>query len=327
MKLFQSFIRNPVKVSVGVLIVALFGAISLVTMPKQLIPAVQNPVLSVETRWPGASPQEIEREIVQEQEEQLAAIEGLIKMTSRCRDSQADITLEFAVGTNIEDAMMRVNTRLQQVREYPINAKEPVIEASDASDSPIARFALTARPPSKEEIAAFQKSHPALADALEPSRRAVNTGLRVFRLTELVKEKGEQHPELAELLPREVDLQEVRKIAEDLIEPQLERVPGVSEADTYGGQEEELQVIVDPERLAARQLTIDDVRRALGGQNKDTSGGNLWEGKRRWVIRTLGQFRDPEHVKKQVLASDDGNPVYVGDVAEVRIAYKKLDSL
>ena len=327
MKLFDSFIRNPVKVSVGVLIVALFGSISLVTMPKQLIPAVQNPVLSVETSWPGASPQEIEREIVQEQEEQLAAIEGLVKMTSQCRDSNADITLEFAVGTDIEDAMMRVNTRLQQVREYPINAKEPVIEASDVSDRPIARFALTSRPPSVEKISAFQESHPDLADALQPSLRAANTGLRVFRLRELYRTLGDEHPELADLLPAEVNLQEVRKISEDLIEPQLERVPGVAEADTYGGQEEELQVVVDPERLAARQLTIEDVRVALGGQNKDTSGGNLWEGKRRWVIRTLGQFRDPEHVKSQVLASDNGAPIYVADVADVRVAYKKLDSL
>ena len=327
MKIFETFIRNPVKVSVGVLIVALFGSISLFTMPKQLIPAVQNPVLSVETRWPGASPQEIEREIVQEQEEQLAAIEGLIKMTSRCRDSSADITLEFAVGTDIEDAMMRVNTRLQQVREYPINANEPVIEASDVSDSPIARFALTARPPTIEKIEAFQSAHPELEELLESSRTAGNTGLRVFRLQQLYDEVGGQHPELKELLPPQLDLQDVRKISEDLIEPQLERVPGVSEADTYGGQEEELQVIVDPERLAARQLTIDDVRAALGGQNKDTSAGNVWEGKRRWVVRTLGQFRDPEHVKRQVLAIEDGMPVYVGDVAEVQLAYKKLESI
>ena len=327
MKIFESFIQNPVKVSVGVLIVALFGSISLFTMPKQLIPAAQNPVLSVETDWPGASPQEIEREIVQEQEEQLAAIEGLVKMTSICRDSEAEITLEFVVGTDIEDAMLRVNTRLQQVREYPINANEPVIEASDAADSPIARFALTARPPTLEKIMAFQAAHPELTEALEPSRKAGNTGLRVFRLQQLFDKLGIQHPELKELLPPEIDLQAVRKISEDLIEPQLERVPGVAEADAYGGQEEELQVIVDPERLAARQLTIGDVRIALSGQNKDTSAGNVWEGKRRWVVRTLGQFRDPEHVKQQVLASEDGLPVYVGDVADVCLAYKKQESI
>ena len=201
MKLFEQFIRNPVKVSVAVLIVALFGSISLVTIPKQLIPAVQNPILSVRTTWPGASPREIEREIVQEQEDQLAAIEGLIKMSSRCNDSSAEITLEFVVGTDIEDAMMRVNTRLQQVREYPIDAKEPVIEASDVSDSPIARFALTARPPSKEEIIAFQQQHPGLAEQLQPCVTTDNSALRVYRLNQLFEQIGEQHPELAELLP------------------------------------------------------------------------------------------------------------------------------
>ena len=327
MKLFESFVKNPVKVSVAVLLVALFGSISLVKMPKEMIPAVQNPIISVRTSWPGASPMEIEREIVQEQEEQLAAIEGLVKMNSRCRDSSADITLEFKIGTDIEDAMMRVNTRLQQVREYPINANEPVIEASDTSDSPIARFALTSRPPSKEEIREFQNTFPAIKDKLEPCYTAANSALRVYRLKELYSEIGEEHPELKQLLPREVDLQEVRKISEDLIEPRFERVPGVSEADTYGGQEEELQIIVDPEKLAARQLTVADLRAALQGQNKDTSGGNLWEGKRRWVIRTLGQFRDPQDVRQQVLSNLDGKPVYVSDVAKVEVAYKRLDSI
>lgn len=327
MGFFESLIRNPVKVSVGILIVALFGSISLVSMPKQLIPAVQNPVLSVETRWPGASPQEMEREIVQEQEEQLAAVEGLVKMTSTCSSGSSDIVLEFAVGTDIGDAMMRVDTRLQQVREYPINAQKPVIEASDTADSPIARFALTARPPTVDEIVAFQAKHPDLAEKLEPSRKAMNSALRVFRLREAYAQLKDEHPELIELLPPEVDLQEVRKLSEDLIEIQLERVPGVAEADTYGGQDEELQVIVDPERLAARGLTIADVRAALTGQNKDTSAGELWESKRRWVIRTLGQFRDPEHVRSQLLSSDGESPIYVGDVADVRVAYKKLDSL
>ena len=327
MNLFQSFIRNPVKVSVGALIVTLFGAISLISMPKEMIPAVENPVLSVETSWPGASPNEIEREIVQEQEEQLAAIEGLVKMTSSCSDSKADITLEFAVGTNIEDAMTRVNTRLQQVSEYPVNAKEPVIEASSVADRPIARFALTARPPSQQEIIDFQSDYPELRDVVQPAVTAANSALRVYRLRQAYKEVGSKHPELKELLPPDVDLQEVRKISEDVIERRFERIPGVSEADTYGGQEEELQIVIDPDKLAARQLTVSDVRAALIGQNKDTSGGNLWEGKRRWVIRILGQFRDPDHVKRQILAMDEGRPVFVGDVADVKLAYKKLDSV
>jgi hydrophobic/amphiphilic exporter-1 (mainly G- bacteria), HAE1 family len=75
-------------------------------------------------------------------------------------------------------------------------------------------------------------------------------------------------------------------------------------------------VIVDPQKLAARGLTIADVRRVLRDQNKDTSGGDLWESKRRYVVRTLGQFRSPEQVAEQILAIHDGTPVRIGDVAD-----------
>ena len=327
MQLITTFIRNPVKVTVGVLLIALFGGISVVTIPKQLIPEVQNPRLSVETRWPGASPQEIEREIVQEQEEQLQGTEGLIKLSSECMDSSSRVILEFSVGTNIEDAMLRVNTRLQQVREYPIDALQPVIRASDISDSPIARYVLTARPPTVERITAFQKKHPETAEILAPARRTQNTGLRVFRLQKLYAEQGEKHPELKQLLPPDLNLEELRRFAEDVIEARLERVPGVADAYTYGGRQRELQVIVDPQRLAARQLTISDVRTALRNQNKDTSAGDFWESKRRWVIRTLGQFRSPEQVEKQILAMRNGVPIYVADVADVRVDFKKEDSV
>ncbi len=55
MNLIQAFLRNPVKVSVGVLIVGLFGTISLTRMPMQLTPEVQIPTVTVTTRWPGAA--------------------------------------------------------------------------------------------------------------------------------------------------------------------------------------------------------------------------------------------------------------------------------
>ena len=89
----------------GAILAALFGGLSIGLIPKQLVPDVQNPVISISTRWPGASPEEIEREIVLEQEEQLQGVEGLVKLTSECRVSSAEVTLEFAVGTEISDAM------------------------------------------------------------------------------------------------------------------------------------------------------------------------------------------------------------------------------
>jgi len=317
----EACVRNPVKVAVGVLIIALFGAIGLLRMPMQLTPEVQIPTITVETRWPGASPQEIEREIVQEQEEQLQSVEGVTKMSSESQDSVGTITLEFNVGTNMEEALLKVNSRLQQVPEYPEDADEPIISTSDASDRPIAWFILGARMPSRDVFEQYMRDHPESAKLLEPILATENPGLSQLRLRRLVAE----HPEFSELLPPDIDVPTLRKFAEDQIEAQFERVPGVSNSNVLGGRDPELQVIVDPQKLAARQLTIMDVRAALRSENKDTSGGDVWEGKRRYVVRTLGQFRSPEQVENQILAVHDGRPVLVRDIGEVRMGNKKPD--
>lgn len=109
MHLIEACVNNPVKVIVSVLLLSLFGAISLFRMPRQLTPEVQIPTLTVQTRWPGASPQEVEREIIQAQEEQLRSVEGLQKLSS---DSLARITMEFPVGANMEEALLKINGRL-----------------------------------------------------------------------------------------------------------------------------------------------------------------------------------------------------------------------
>ncbi len=323
MGLIEAFVRNRVKVSVGVLLVALFGGIALSTMPTQLTPEVQIPTITVETRWPGASPQEVEREIILEQEEQLKSVEGMTKLTSEAMDSLGRITMEFTIGTDMSEALLLVNTRLQQVPEYPEEADEPVVSTSNLSDRPIAWFILSQRAPGEVEFAAFLKRHPELADVVGPARRSGNVALRMRRLNDVAK----THPEVAELIPEPIDVPKLRLFAEDFIESRFERVDGVSNSNVLGGEEEEMQVIVDPQRLAIRELTIGDVRDALRGQNQDTSGGDFWEGKRRYVVRTMGQFRNPSQVADTIIAERDGVPVYVRDVATVQIGYKKPEGM
>ena len=99
--------------------------IVLARLPVQLTPNVDDPVITVTTIWPGASPAEVEREIVQEQEEQLKGVEGVTKISAECQDSVGKITLEFVVGTDMSAALLKVNSRLQQVREYPEESDEP----------------------------------------------------------------------------------------------------------------------------------------------------------------------------------------------------------
>ena len=319
----EVFVRNPVKVAVGVLLVALFGSIALLRMPMQLTPEVQIPTISVETVWPGASPQEIEREIVQQQEEQLKSVEGLTKLSSESSDSRGNVTMEFVVGTDMDSALLKVNARLQQVREYPEDAQQPVISTSSSSGTPIGWFILGPLVPERDAVQAFAVAHPATAAALAPVLAADSIGLRMARLRAAVR----ANPDVAPLLPLDQDIPKLRRLAEDAIEARFERVPGVSNSNVFGGRIDEMRVIVDPARLAARGLAITDVREALRGRNQDTSGGDFWEGKRRYVVRTLGQFDSPESVAGLVLTEQDGVPVYVRDVADVELGFKKADSI
>lgn len=319
--MIESIVSSPVKVAVGVVLVVMFGVIAIFTMPVQLTPEVEIPTLTIETRWPGASPEEVEREIVQEQEEQLQSVEGVRKMTSESMDSQGKITLEFPVGVDLADALLRVNTRLSQVREYPENADEPTISTSNASDRPIAWFILSAMPPTEEKVEAFIAKYPNLATPLRRAMKSRNAALAIYRYREL----AESHPEVNELIPV-ADVTKLRRFAEDAIEARFERVDGVSNSNVIGGREEELQIIVDPQKLAARELTIIDVRNAMRA-NKDTSGGDFWEGKRRYVVRTLGERRSVQQVADAVIARRNDEPVYVRDVAQVRLGFKKPDGI
>ena len=127
-------IDRPVAVIAVVLIALLFGAIALSRIPVQLAPDVRKPIVVVETRWPGAAPSEIEREIVNLQEDALRGLEGLEIMTSRSRTGEAEVTLEFAVGADMGDVLLLVSNRLDRVSGYPDEADEPTDRPKRRSD-------------------------------------------------------------------------------------------------------------------------------------------------------------------------------------------------
>src|SRR5262245_7451445 len=321
MNLIDGFVQNPVKVTVGVILILLFGILSMFRMPMQLTPEVEIPTLTIETVWPGASPQEVEQEIIQEQEEQLKSVEGVRKISSESMDSMGRVTLEFPVGTDMREAMIKVNTKLAQVPDYPEDAKAPVITTSNSPDRPIPWFILSQRVHPREEADKLAGQHPDLRAACDQAYSAKSEGLKMLRLRRL----ADKDARVKAWLPPVIDISTKRKFAEDFVEAALERVEGVSNSNVLGGREEELQVIIDPQRLAARGLTINDVRAALRAQNEDTSGGDYWEGKRRYIVRTLGQFRSPQQVENAILSRKNGIPVYVHDVGHAELSYKKPD--
>ena len=275
MNLIRIAIDRPIAVLSAVLMVVMFGFVALQTIPIQLAPDVRKPVIEVTTQWGGGAPAEIEREVVNRQEEVLRGLEGLEQMTSRSEDGRGRVTLEFGVAQNMDKAMLLVANRLDRVSSYPDEADEPTLDTSGSDDSPIAWFVLT--------------------------RQDGND--------RLIHEYGD--------------------FVEDVVKDRLERVPGVSRINVYGGSEREMRVVVDPERMARYRLTVPDILRALRNADASVSAGAIDEGKRRYVVRTEGDLNTLDQVRNVVLRSErsDGSGrlgrVTVGDISEVRFDYKE----
>jgi len=131
MRFIATAIRQPVTVLVGVLLVVLAGIVALQRIPIQLTPNVEDTIVAVTTRWEGASPQEIEQEIVDPQEDKLQGISNLKEITSKSQQGVGTVRLQFAVGTPKDVALREVSDKLREVPSYPENADEPVVDASD----------------------------------------------------------------------------------------------------------------------------------------------------------------------------------------------------
>ncbi|WP_420347106.1 efflux RND transporter permease subunit [Pelagibius sp.] len=275
MNLIKLAIERPIAVIAAVLMVVMFGIVALQTIPIQLAPDVNRPVITVSTNWGGAAPAEVEREITNRQEEELKGIEGLETITSRSEQGRARITLEFAVGTNMDRALLLVSNRLDRVNGYPDEADEPSLDTAGSEDSPIAWFIIT-------------------------------------------REDGNERP-----------IHEYGDFAEDILRERIERVPGVSRVNVFGGTEREIQVIVEPKVLARYRMTVSEVVDALRRANASLSAGDVDEGKRRYVVRTEGELNTLEAIRDVVVRSDSNDDsgrlarVRIGDIAEVSYGYKE----
>ena len=99
----------------------------------------------------------------------------------------------------------------------------------------------------------------------------------------------------------------------------------MASSNIYGGQEREIQVVVDSDALSARRVTIPELVHALDIENKNISAGDFDEGKRRYIARTVGEYNSPEDITHVIIKRVDGIPVSVGDIAKVEFGYKDAE--
>jgi len=124
--------------------------------------------------------------------------------------------------------------------------------------------------------------------------------------------------------PEGVDMNMMRDFVDDNVATVLERVPGVSEVGVGGGAERQVQIFVDPARLAERGITLTQLRSAVRERNLDVSGGDLNSGKRRYLLRTVGRFKNVEELEDVIIAARD-NAKAVVISAQIEAQVEVLD--
>lgn len=115
---------------------------------------------------------------------------------------------------------------------------------------------------------------------------------------------------------------------DDVVRARLERVPGVGGSRFLGARKREVHVVLDLDALATRGIGVPAVRDAILRENRNERGGTSEAGKRRWVVRTVGQYDALRELEETIVATGaDGTPVVLGDVAEVRFGREKRDAI
>ena len=276
MSLVEFATRRRVTVAMVTLTFVLFGAIALRDLKVNLLPDLSYPTLTVRTEYTGAAPAEIETLITEPVEEAVGVVKNLRKLKSVSRTGQSDVVLEFAWGTDMDQASLEVRDKLDVLR-LPLESKAPVLLRFNPSTEPVMRLVLTV---------------PA-------------------------KINGSEQAELMRL----------RRYADNELKKKLEPVDGVAAVKIAGGLEDEVQVLVDADRLAQLNLPPNLVIDRLRQENVNISGGRIEEGSERYLVRTVNQFSNLDQMRELLVTTLEGVPVHLRDVATVTQGYKEREAV
>jgi hydrophobic/amphiphilic exporter-1 (mainly G- bacteria), HAE1 family len=120
------------------------------------------------------------------------------------------------------------------------------------------------------------------------------------------------------------DARELRTLLEKDIQPRLERVPGVAAVDIRGGLRREIHVTISTEKLQSYNLSVNQVVNVLRNENQNRPVGPIDEGKYEVLLRTQGEFKDVSEVNNVVVASRNGTPIYLKDVAQIADTHEEI---
>ncbi len=144
MNIAESSVRFPITVIVRVLLVMVFGYVSLTFLPVALKPDTEQPTLLIFTTFPGAAPEEMEGEVTTRFEESISGVSHMLYTQSHSGYGTSHIVVFYQPGTNLDLAASELQRNIDRITDLPSTVQQPqIIKATDRVNLPIYQFALT----------------------------------------------------------------------------------------------------------------------------------------------------------------------------------------
>jgi len=146
-------IKRPIVTVVVMLALVIFGIFSLISLEVDEFPDLTNPIVFVAIPYPGASPSQVEREVVEPMEEAFSALSGVDKITSKSLDGFAQIIVQFVFEKDPDQATQDVRDAISGIRnDLPVELEEPILRRFDPADMPIVSLVLTSKTMTPAEL-------------------------------------------------------------------------------------------------------------------------------------------------------------------------------
>lgn len=263
MSLPEICIRRPVFATVLSLVLLLLGIVSYDRLTVREYPNIDEPVVSVSTRYPGASASIIESQVTQVLEGSIAGIAGIDILESTSRSESSRITVRFRSDVDPDVAASDVRDRVSRVRRrLPDEIDEPTIAKVEADAQPVIFMAF------------------------------VSDRMNALELTDYV---------------------------DRFVVDRLKNLPGVADVSIFGERRYAMRLWLDQARLAAYNLTVQDVENALRAQNVEIPSGRIESETREFTVLSRTSLSTPEQFENVIVKVADGHQVKMKDVARVEL--------
>ena len=256
-------IKRPVICLVASILILLIGTLAFRGLPVREYPSTDQPVISIDTSYPGASAEVVESKITEVIEKEVSAIDGLRVIRSSSSEQRSRISLEFDIDRNLDEAANDVRDKVARVRgrRLPPEVDDPQISKADADSDSVISLSFN----------------------------------------------SDKHTRL-----------ELTELVDRLAVQRVQTIPGVAAVELRGLRYA-MRLWVDATRLAAYNLTVSDVERALRQQNVDLPSGRIESVAREFPVRLRGRMDDPHEYENLILASRSGSQVKFSDIGRVEL--------